>query len=268
MPQKTPPRGPDWQLYAAHREEFTRAVLAVAPSTPGRVCVLGAGKCNDLDLARLGQAFREVHLVDLLPASLASAVSREEAELRKRLVPHAPVDLALLSGKRVSKWQQKTPSSAELEAAADNSLQQVRQRLPGPFDVVVSACVLTQLGFALSQSFRDTHPLLGPLRLQTARLHLRTLLELTARSGTALFVSDLASSTHYPLDALPADARLSEVLDDVLAKRAFYHVAHPELISELLAAEAPERRITRLEPWLWTGPQSRTYLVYGYALSS
>jgi hypothetical protein len=267
MPQKTPERGPDWELYAAHREQFTRAVLALAPSPPGRVCVLGAGKCNDLDLARLGQAFREVHLVDLLPASLAGAVSREEPELRKRLVPHAPVDLALLSGKRARKWQQKTPGSAELEAAADDSLQQVRQRLPGPFDVVVSACVLTQLGFVLSQSFRDTHPLLGPLRLQTARLHLRTLLELTAASGTALFVSDLASSTHYPLDALPADARLSDVLRDVLAKRAFYHVAHPELISDLLAAEAPEHRVRPLEPWLWTGPQSRTYLVYGYALS-
>src|SRR6188768_4458531 len=115
-------RGPDWQLYAAHREKFTQTVLSLASSAPNgaaRLCVLGAGKCNDLDLTRLSQAFREVHLVDLDAASLASAVSREQPEVRNRLQPHAPVDLSLLSSKRASKWQRRAPTPAELDAVAE-----------------------------------------------------------------------------------------------------------------------------------------------------
>jgi hypothetical protein len=268
MPQKSPERGPDWELYAAHREQFTQAVLSSAPAHPGRLCVLGAGKCNDLDLTRVAEAFREVHLVDLLPASLATAVSREAPAARSKLKPHAPVDLAVMNSKRASKWQRQPPSAGELEMATAQAKQAVLARLPGPFDVVVSACVLTQLGFALTQGLGETHAALPALRLATVRTHLQTMLELTAPTGTALFVSDLASSTHYALDALPPDANLRDVLQDVLAKRAFYHVAHPQLIRDELSSEAPEKALTELSPWLWTGPQARTYLVYGYAISA
>lgn len=263
-------RGPDWDLYAAHREKFTQTVLSLAPSTPnsaGRLCVLGAGKCNDLDLARLSQAYREVHLVDLDAAALASGVSREEPDVRNRLQPHAPVDLSVLSSKRASKWQRRSPTPAELEATAESTLQGLLARLPGPFDVVVSACVLTQLGFALNQSFSETNPLLSALRLCIVSTHLRTLCGLMAPGGTALFVSDLAASSHYPaLTSLPTDAKLDEVLRDIVKARAFYQVARPDLISDLLS-EIAEVEPRALPPWLWTGPQQRTYLVYGFTVS-
>jgi hypothetical protein len=270
MPEKSAGRGPEWQLYAAHRQEFTQVVLRAAAqqatATP-RLCVLGAGRCNDLDLSRLTQAYGEVHLVDLEPSLVASGVSREDAAVRSRLFPHAPVDLAVLFAKRASKWQRRSPNAAELEAAATATLQGVLARLPGPFDVVVSACVLTQLGFALTQSFREPHPLLGPLRMATLRTHLQTLVELTAPHGHSLFVSDLASSSHYPLDTLPKDAKLDEVLRDVVEKRSFYQLARPELVSGLLEEVAPERAQKPLSPWLWTGPLERTYLVYGFEIS-
>jgi hypothetical protein len=173
-----------------------------------------------------------------------------------------------MSNKRASKWQRQPPSPDELAAAASQARLAVLARLPGPFDVVVSACVLTQLGFALTRALGDTHASLPALRLATVRTHLQTLLELTAPTGAALFVSDLASSTHYGLDALPAGSNLRDVLKDVLVKRAFYHVAHPQLVRDELASEAPERLVSELEPWLWTGPQARTYLVYGYAISA
>ncbi|MDF3069651.1 MAG: hypothetical protein K0R38_5252 [Polyangiaceae bacterium] len=258
-------RGPDWELYAPHREAFTRVVLSAPRPELARLCVLGAGKCNDLDLAQLTEAFREVHLVDLEPALLASAVSREPSVVKQRLVPHAPVDLSFLNEKRASKWKKRPPSAAELRGALDAALHTLLARLPGPFDVVVSACVLTQLGFALTRSLAEPHPLLGPLRLAVARLHLRTLLGLTSGGGTSLLVTDVASSSHYPLVGLPVDADLTSVLMDVVAKRAFYHLAQPELLHDLLIDLAPERTAARLTPWLWSGPQGRTYLVYGYA---
>ncbi len=263
-------RDPDWDLYAAHREKFTRTVLSRASSTPGgagRLCVLGAGKCNDLDLSALSQAYRELHLVDLDPAALASAVSRQTPQVRQQLIPHAPVDLSVLSPKRATKWQRRSPTPVDLDAAAESTRQGLIARLPGPFDVVVSACVLTQLGFALTRSFRETHPMLSALRMSVVRTHLRTLVDLTAPNGTALFVSDLASSSHYPaLATLPDDAPLDDVLRDIVERRAFYLVARPDLISDLLG-ELSEREPAALAPWLWTGPQQRTYLVYGFEVS-
>jgi hypothetical protein len=208
-----------------------------------------------------------VHLVDLEAPLLAGAVSREEPHVRRHLLPHAPVDLSVLSPKRAGKWQRRAPSAAELDATGNSTLQGILARLPGPFDVVVSACVLTQLGFALTQAFKESHPLLGALRLCVVRTHLQTLVGLTAAHGTSLFVSDLASSTHYPpLAALSEDAKLDEVLRDVVAGRAFYQVARPNLIFDLLT-EVAEREPRALSPWLWRGPQARTYLVYGFEIA-
>jgi hypothetical protein len=259
-------RGPDWELYAAHREKFTQAVLSVAPSSPGRLCVLGAGKCNDLELATLAEAYRELHLVDLDPAALASAVSREVPSVRRQLFPHAPVDLAVLSPKRAAKWRRRAPNPNELGAAAESALHGVSARLPGPFDVVVSACVLTQLGFALTQSFPEAHPLLGALRQITLETHLRELFALKAPEGAALFVCDLASSTHYPgLASMSPDADIAAVARDIVASRAFYQIARPELIADVLR-DLAEREPSPLTPWLWTGPLDRVYLVYGYEI--
>lgn len=261
------PRGAEWELYAAHREHFTRSVMSAAPGDgTGRLCVLGAGKCNDLDLERLASVYRELHLVDLEPSAVASGVAREKGATQAKLFPHAPVDLSVVTSKRASKWRRRAPNESELRTSATTSLQGVLARLPGPFDVTVSACVLTQLGFALTQGFGEHHPLLGALRAAVVQTHLQTLVELTAPGGTALLVSDLASSNHYPLSDLPAQAELGAVMNDVVAKRAFYHVAHPQMIEALLSELAPEQKPAFLPPWLWTGPQARTYLVYGLAI--
>lgn len=267
MPNKIPEFDADWALYSGHRERFSEAVLAASKTGTERLCILGAGKCNDLDLERLAQVFSELHLVDIEPRSLASAVSRQAPETRRKLVLHAPLDLSLLSAKRSEKWRRKPPSNTELEQLRESHVQALLARLPGPFDVVVSACVLTQLGFALTQSFREPHPLLGALRMNVLQLHLQTLLGLTAATGTALFVSDLASSTHYPLEQLPPDADLAQVQADIVAKRAFYQLARPDLIEAILSELEPEHAPAPLAPWLWRGPLERTYLVYGFSVS-
>ncbi|HWZ90330.1 MAG TPA: hypothetical protein VNW92_15815 [Polyangiaceae bacterium] len=262
-----PEAADDWTLYADHRAHFTAALLASAPAGAARLCVLGAGKCNDLDLDRLAASFSEIHLVDLDPAALAAGVSRQPATLRSRVRPHAPVDLSPLSGKRVSKWQRKPPTRAELEAAEAMTLATLLSRLPGPFDVVASACVLTQMSFALRKALGEGHPMLAAIRASIVTTHLRTLAGLTKVGGMCLLTSDLVSSTSYPLDTLRPDRSLSEVLDDVVGSGASYFAANPKLIREILhhdlqlaeRAGEPEQ----LDPWLWTGPFERTYLVYG-----
>lgn len=256
----------DWALYADHRAHFTAALLASAPSSGGRLCLLGAGKCNDIDLEQLSERFSEVHLVDIDPSALASGTSRQTPAVRARIRPHAPLDLSPLSGKRISKWQRKAPSRAELEAAEALTLSTLLSRLPGPFDVVASACVLTQMSFALRKTLGEGHAMLAPIRISIMTTHLRTLVGLTRAGGTCLFTSDLVSSTTYPLDTLPPDRDLRAVLGDIVSSGASYFAANPKLIGEMLrydvqlAERAGEPEL--LDPWLWTGPLERTYLVY------
>jgi hypothetical protein len=252
----------DWTLYAAHRARLTEAVLASAGKRPGRLCVLGSGNCNDLDLAALAEVFAEVHLVDIDRKALARAVARQPAPVRARLHRHE-VDLSGLPARRLARWKRIPPDGAEVEAAANAALDAIFGRLGGPFEVVASTCVLTQMAFALRTSLGERHPALEPIRFGLMRTHLSTLVGLTAGGGTALFATDLVSSSSFALDGLPPERPLMEVLREVVASGAGYFAANPELVAGLLAeVGTPEL----LDPWLWTGPLERTYLVYALRL--
>jgi hypothetical protein len=253
----------DWALYAAHRARLTEAIRASAPRAGGRLCLLGAGRCNDVDLDALAQVFSEIHLVDVDDKALAGAVARQAADTRGHLRRHGGIDLAGLSVRRLARWKRVPPDANELDAAAGAALDAVLARVPGPFDVVASTCVLTQMAFALRTALGERHPALDAARLALMRAHLSTLVSLTAAGGAALFVTDMVSSTTYPLDGLPPDRDLYDVMRDVVATGACYWAANPELVNGLLVEVAqPEL----LAPWLWTGPLERTYLVYALRL--
>ena len=256
----------DWTLYAAHRARFSAALLSCAPPNGGRLCILGAGKCNDVDLEQLSAAFSEVHLVDIDPPAIASAVARQTPAVRAHLRLHVPVDLSGLSSKRLSKWQRKPPSRAELDAFEATTRAAILTRLPGPFDVVASACLLTQLSFSLRQSLGERHPALAAIRMSLMAMHLRTLVALTKPGGRCLFVCDAVSSTSYPLHELPPEQDLNEVLRAAVDSGAGYFAANPKLIRDTLRHDPELAELAgdaeQLAPWLWTGPVARTYLVY------
>jgi hypothetical protein len=225
--------------------------------------VLGAGRCNDLDLPRLAERFAEIHLVDVDDKALAGAVARQPADVRARLRRHGRVDLSGLSPRRLARWRRAPPEPTEIEAAANAALDAILTKLGGGFDVVASTCVLTQMAFALREALGERHPALDPIRFALMRTHLSTVVGLTAPGGVALLASDLVSSTTYPLAEPPPGRTTSDLLRDVVASGAGYFAANPELLAGLLAEVAtPEL----LEPWLWTGPLERTYLVYALRL--
>jgi hypothetical protein len=256
----------DWALYATHRARFTDALVETGQGRLGRLCILGAGPCNDIDLERLASAFSEIHLVDLAPSGLARAVARQPIEIRSRLFRHAPVDLSGLSTRRLAKWKRFAPAPSEVATAAQASLQSIVARLPGPFDVVASACVLTQMSFDLRATLGDRHPMIGPIRISLMEAHVNLLFGLMAAGGAALFVCDATSSNHYPLlSKLQPGCDLEGVLSDIVKVGACYFAANPDIIRSFLRrAGEPEL----LAPWLWTGAFGRTYFVYAFRLRS
>ena len=253
----------EWALYADHRAHFTEALLSSALRQGGRICVLGAGNCNDVDLERLAATFSEIHLVDIDSAALARAAARQPASVRGLLHRHAPVDLSGLS-KRLKKWKAAAPTPSGLEASAASAVQSIVASLPGPFDVVASACVLTQMSFHLRDVLGESHAMLGSIRISLVATHLSTLARLTKVGGVSLFSSDLTSSNFYPVGELSPVGNLRDAMNQIVETGRFYHAANPHLIRDVLLRHEGERvgEPEWLDPWIWTGSLGRIYLVY------
>jgi hypothetical protein len=247
-----------WDRYQSHREHLTAAILALAPPAGGRLCLLGAGNGNDLDLEALAARFDEIHLVDLDPAALARARGRQSAATRAKLRDHAPVDL---SGLYHQLDRRRLPSADALVATG---AAEVLDQLPGGFDVVASCCVLSQMSWALETLAQEDAPL-EMLQQLLLRIHLRTLMGLIQPAGAALLAADLVSSNVYPLEDLAPAEDLRALVQKLATDRLAYPVCNPELVrltvrhDHLLTRAVTPPQLG--QPWLWTGPKDLTYLV-------
>ena len=260
------------QHFAGHRERLTQEICARAPAGGnGRLCLLGAGNAYDVDLARLAASFAEVHLVDVDRAAVEGARAAAPAEIAQRLTLHAPVDVSGVFAELES-WAASPPAPARLSAVADAAVAHVVGGLPGPYDVVVSCCLLTQMQLALLQVIGDQNPRFADLRTLLGRIHMRVLARLTAPRGRALLVSDLTSSDTYPLDTLGGDpAMLRPLMEHLLSVGNVIHSAHPGLLSAEIRRH-PEWSAaydvgTPIGPWLWRNGPDKTFLVYALEIS-
>ena len=290
----------DGELYRQHRERLTATIDRVgaqvlgggegaseAPS--GRLCLLGAGNCNDVDLVALARRFQTMHLVDIDGAALDRARARQPAELRSRLVLHAGVDLTgLLDPARSLAGRRARPGHL---GTGDRRGRRGRGRnlADRACDLAVSCCLMSQLGWSLEAALeevrkrdraaRDTAiragqggPQHGPgraveIRLAMLTIHLRTLAALVRPGGAGLLASDITSSDLYPLDELDPRRDLRALADELVPRQqVVYAGANPVLTSRVLRKDPVLKHSfatpVTLPPWLWTGQFDRTYLVY------
>jgi hypothetical protein len=259
---------PHFDTFAGHRQRLTAAVSARhVPGASERLCVLGAGNAYDLDLSRLAEVFREIHLVDIDEAALARAYARQDPATQARLFLHAPLDLSGLFG-GIEAWRDFRVTPDELAAYPEVASARIASSLPGPFDVVVSTCVLTQLQLSVLSLLSASHGLFEATRQLLNVMHLRTLAKLLVRNGRALLVSDLSSNLLFPLS--PEATDLQSVLVDVLSAGKFFYAAHPDLLQWASREDPVLRRTARVSPpvdvWLWQNGAARTYLVYALEL--
>jgi len=259
-----------WELFRGHRQRVTAEILALAPggndARGGRLCLLGAGNANDLDLEALAARFDEVHLVDIDPGALSRATGRQSPAVRAKLRSHAPVDLSGLYH-QLERRTQLPPADTMVTAGTAEVIRQ----LPSELDVVASCCVLSQMSWALERLASPDGTRVPTLEQALLRIHLRAILRMVRPTGAALLVSDLTSSLFYPpLAELAPGEDLRALTQKLAAQRVAYAVCNPELVRQILRHDA-ELSDTCLpptlgEPWLWTGPKALTYLVYPFVL--
>jgi hypothetical protein len=259
--------------FAEHRARLTREISVRAPEAGrGRLCLLGAGNANDVDLGALAEYFAEIHLVDIDHDAVAGAVGRVAEAHRHKLFVHAPLDASGIFD-RLEAWSRNPPAPSAIAQEVPLAVGRVVAALPGPFDVVVSCCLITQLQLVLLQVVGDRSPRFQELRLALGRIHMLTLATLLPPGGVALLATDLTGSDTFPFDDLVAPvADLGALMRDLLAADNVIYAAHPGRLSAEIRrdAELAARFAVRFPvgPWLWHNGPDLTFLVYAIEITA
>ena len=180
----------NWRLYRSHREAVADLIVQTPQPAPVRLCILGAGNCNDLDLARFTSCFAAVHLVDLDRQAIAKGVQRQSPPTPGRIRLHGGIDLTGIL-KTLATWERHRPRRESI----DHCIREARAfaGLPflGRFEVAASMCLLTQI---VDSVVSVTGPGAVPLELVRAlqQRHLQLLAELLLPGGAGILVTDFA----------------------------------------------------------------------------
>lgn len=263
---------PHFEAFAELRNRLTALLSArAAPDGGSRLCLLGAGNCYDVDLERLASLYREVHLVDVDAAALDRAWERQPASVRARLTRHRPIDLSGVLD-RLARWRELDVTSEELMDRAGSAALEIVSVLPGSFEVVASACVLSQLQFSVVNVLSPSHPLFDAVRQVVNVTHLRTLAALAAPTkGRALLVSDVSSNAITPIGPYEPGADLRGLLGELMRRGSVFHVLRPDVIEQVVAGDPALSVLVTASPvldaWLWQNGPERTFLVYALELA-
>ncbi len=253
-----------WDVFGLHRDKVTALLRTVPVVAKLRLCVLGAGNCNDLDLATLLHTFQEIHLVDLDAEALTHGVARQGLENNPAVRTHGGLDVTGVFDELAGWSPQTVLRDEDLRACMERPVRMLAATLSGPFDVVASTCLLSQLVLSVVRTVGEAHPRFLEAIQAIRAGHLRLLANLVAPGGTGVLITDVVSSdTFPPLGSVP-DASLPQVLAKLIADHNFFHGVNPAVLARFFRTDpvvAPQ--VTALEmvpPWLWDlGP--RVYAV-------
>jgi hypothetical protein len=253
-----------WEAFTEHRRRLTDVLIRGSTAGGSRICVLGAGNANDLDLPALLQAHAEVHLVDIDAEALDLGAARQDVAGHPRLRLHGGVDVTAALGV-LSGW---TPMSAlgpaDFHALAAWPASRVASTLPGEFDRVASTCLLSQILETAAHSLGRGHRQLAEVESALLAGHLRLMARLASHGGDATLVAEVVSSdTLARLPEMSAD-ELAELPPRLRREGNHFRGVHPQQLLAALRADPSAGPLVAtagsLAPWRWR-LHGRTYLV-------
>lgn len=249
----------NWRLYRSHRDAVADLICRPPQPASARLCILGAGNCNDLDLARFSGRFAQVHLVDLDRQAMAKGVQRQSPPAPGNISLHGGIDLTGVL-KNLDTWERFRPGRESIAHCIREARAFAGLPFLGRFQVVASICLLSQL---IDTLVSVTGAKAVPLELvETLRQrHLRLLAELLLPGGVGHLVTDFAPERGgaRPARETSPQPQGAAVLDD-----AFLGLSPRELCA-LASQDAVLRnqvRDVRVSPsWLWRQNPRRTLRV-------
>jgi hypothetical protein len=255
--------------FEGHRKKVTALLAERAQSPEARLCLLGAGNANDVELDALLERYAEVHLVDLDANALSRAAATVTGPHAQRLLRHAPVDVSGALDK-LERWSAMRVTPEELMGHPQSTAKAVLQATGGPFDVVASTCLITQIQRAPVAVLGDAHRLFEAVRLTLTVTHLRVLHALTRPGGTALFVSDVSADRITSLPEDDPDTNFAPLVSALVLEGNVFQVAQPDLIRGTVKDDPVLSKDIRVSPvldaWFWLNGPANRFLVYALEL--
>ena len=250
----------NWGLYRSHREAVADLICRPPQPASARLCILGAGNCNDLDLARFTGRFAQVHLVDLDRQAMAKGVQRQSPLAPGRISLHGGVDLTGVL-KTLATWERYRPGRESIVHCIREARAFAGLPFPGRFEVAISMCLLSQIidtVVSVTGSGAVPRDLVETLRQR----HLRLLAELLLPGGVGYLVTDFAVE---PGGAGTARETSPEPKSAAWAPGNAFLGVNPRELRESVSHDALLRnqvRQVRVSPsWLWRQNPRRTLRV-------
>lgn len=255
-----------WSVFAPHRQQIMQRLLAARRGGSDRICVLGAGNANDLDLAALTSAFSEVHLVDLDGDALRFGCDRQLLLADRSPTLHAGVDVTGLWSEMAAWTPQAGPSPERLTALLENLVDSPAPPLAETFDVVASTCLLSQIIEGAAIGLGAAHPRLVELILALRTAHVRMLSRLLVPGGRGLLIADFVSSDSAPelRDNSVNVKDWTPWMERLVGQGNFFHGLNPRVLESLCKTDVQlasvVRGARRTGVWRWD-LGNRAYLV-------
>lgn len=248
-----------WTCFASHRQRVTQLLLDAAAAVEGKLCVLGAGNCNDLVLNQLAEAFTHIDLVDIDEEAIAAGI-RRQALATDHVTAHCSIDVTGIAT-HLSAWTPEMPAPEEqVDACIVDAERAMLPLNASSYTVAASICLLSQLIESIALTLGTGHVRFVDLMTCVRREHLRQLIDLALPGGTVVLITDVVSSLTVPELATAASSELPALVGRAIAQRNFFTGVNPFVIKRLLetdvalAAQLTDVRLS--DPWVWDlGPR-------------
>jgi len=251
-----------WRRFAPHRQRVTARLIDSIPpgSATPHLAILGAGNCNDLELAELRQWFATIDLLDGDCRSVLQGIERQGLASDPSIRAGGPIDLSGMA-ETTSTWSPNHPAGDEVIDAAIAATNDSCSLPIQPVDVIASVCLLSQILDQLAAAVGQAHPRFLDLVQHVRRSHFRRLIGHLRPGGTGLFISDVVSSDTAPQIVSANDLALPVVLRECIENGDFFTGLNPAVVHSLLTTDPLIAEVKMIPPWLWD-LGSRVYAVY------
>jgi hypothetical protein len=272
-----------WELYQTHRTQVTALLLdALARRRQGpvplRLCILGAGNLNDVNLLALRRECHELVLVDIDEQAVAKGQERQlgAAPSEPHLHVVAPFDLSGLAAwadtrgvaplsdaevddlsakmaRRLLEFAPESPGGSEGQSSTTGGDTPHGRLRSNDFDVVASTCVVSQLVKQVFDLFVGHRQMAYALARSVVRSHLDFMLQLLQEGGEGLLITDFAREA--PRDDVKDVRRrsLSAAAVDWDGAATYAHLS-PSSVAEMLIGEQFCRKVGNISSttsWRW-----------------
>lgn len=264
------------KIYTGHREHSTSLILSQGRN--GKLLILGAGNCNDVDLVSLSRQFSEMHILDIDADALSYGTKQQLGSKKSNITLHVQ-DVTQFKDAYNTIIEKPYSSTINrgielLQTLSFPSLPKYKEY----FDVVVSQCMLSQIT-ARIYALRDKENSKSKVRLietiskKLVIAHLKELIAYLSKGSVGIVITDVVSSEGV---GEISDKRMKEILykcyhdksADIHGKNIFgtnivsIFAEHKNELGSLAQFEI--HNPLNAPFWKWDFSETRQYIVQGF----